>query len=149
MTWHRRIWGIIEARAERSHIISKTYWSTDFFHIFFSGGMRPHKSQTGVTLAFSWGLNRAEAVPCATSTDAFSCAHTHVNTKVIQEPECPVVCLSFSNTQALTHAHDHASSCSLVSRHTAGVSWGVTELGWVAVLLDELQSDEQLFYCFL
>lgn len=52
VAWHCWIWGIIEARAERSHVISKIYWPTDFFHIFFSGGMRPHK----VWLASRWHL---------------------------------------------------------------------------------------------
>lgn len=129
MTWYHWIWGIIEARDERSHVISKTYWSTDFFHSFFNGGMRPHK----VRLASRWhsaeGLNRAEALPCATSTDAFLYVRAHVNTH-IRTRACMSICASLFQT--CTHTHIvYPSICSFLSQHTAGARGSVTELGWV------------------
>ena len=50
--------------------------------------------------------------------------------------------------QTYTHAHaDHASSCSLLSQHTAGARWNGTEPVW-AVKLGDVPFLEQLFYCF-
>lgn len=93
------------------------------------------QSPTGVTVAFSGGLIWAEATACATSTDAFLYVRAHVHTRtIVQELACPVAPLSSK------HAHAaHASSCSLLSRHTAGVRWG---LGGVIC-----NPQRKLFYC--
>lgn len=80
------------------------------------------QSLTGVTVALGGGLNRAEASPCATNTDAFLCPHSHT-------------LIMYKSLHAVpnTHTHTHsvrASSCSLLSQHTAGVRRSVSWAGW-------------------
>lgn len=61
------------------------------------------QSLTGVTLAFSGGLNRAEAMPCATSTDAFLCIRAYENTYIHSRACMPSCASLFQTHTTLTH----------------------------------------------
>lgn len=73
------------------------------------------QSLTGVAVAFSGGLNRAEAMPCATSTDAF--LFIHVNIRI---HACPVVLLSSKHT----HMHTLTMPPVVPSSHSTQQVWG-------------------------
>lgn len=135
MTWQHRIWGISEARAEGSHVISKTYWSTHFFHVFPGGGMRPHQ----VWLA---SRRHSAEVKCSRGHALW---HKHrcilesprKRSHSWQSPACSVALV------ALERAHMH--SCSRLSQHTAGVSWSSIQLAGALKLSDIFRTAFPLF----
>lgn len=110
-----------------------------FFPYLFHWRYVATQSLTGVAVAFSRRLNRAEATLCATSPDAFLYIHAHVKTGVHSTARMPT-CASVSQT-CIQAPSVRASSCSLLSQHTAGVRWS-----WM-VRLGDVQSLEELFYC--
>lgn len=115
--------GFLALLGEEPRKSEQTNWVQRFFpYLLLRRRYAATQSPAGVTMAFRGELNRA--VPCATNTGAFftgPCTGRH--TLGLALVLFPRASLALPRTHARTQGRTlaHASSCSILSRHTAGV----------------------------